>query len=161
MCLDVQNASLSIGAPIWQFMPNGSDAQHFRFEDAGNGFFYIRTLAGLYVTADAPTSAPAGPGGTIGIKQDRKYTPGPVVAQNPDLQRWKFASSNISAINPNDYTISCAAVPGKVLQPAHGSTASGAVVVLGDPAVTHSPIVIPNPWSVTSPLLPSSGMFHV
>ena len=160
MYLDVPNASLSASAPIWQFTPNGSDAQHFRFEDAGNGFFYIRTLAGLYVTADALTSVPTGPGGTIGIKQDRKYAPGPVVAQNPDLQRWKFASSTISAVNPNDYTISCAAVPGKVLQPANGSTASGAAIVLGNPAPSHSPAIVPNPWIVTSPLLLSTGILH-
>jgi hypothetical protein len=41
-----------------------------------------------------------------------------------------------------------------VLQPADGCTAPGAAVVLGDPAVTHSPFAVRNPWTVTSPLLP-------
>jgi hypothetical protein len=161
MCLDVQDASSSIGAPICQLLPNRTDAQKFRFEIAGNGLFYIRTLAGLYVTAVAPGDGIAGAAGMLRIKQDRKYAPGSVGAGNPDLQKWKFASSNSVAIHRDDYTISCAAIPKKVLQPADGSTASGAVVVLGDPAVSHSPLAIPNPWSVTSPLLPPSGVVHV
>ena len=54
-----------------------------------------------------------------------------------------------------DYTISCAGVPGKTLQPLDGSTASGTAVVLADPA-HHWSTAIPNPWIVTSPLLPST-----
>jgi Ricin-type beta-trefoil lectin domain-like len=76
MCLDVQAAGTAIGTPLWQFSPNGTDAQNFRFEDAGNGFVCIRTLAGLYVTVDAPSGIPARPGATLGIKQDLKYAPG-------------------------------------------------------------------------------------
>ena len=163
MCLDVQNGSLSIGAPIVQLSPNANDpAQSFRFEDAGNGFFYIRTLAGLYVTVDSSVtvvSSGVGGTGTIGLNQDRKYPPATTVTilNNPNLQKWKFASG-IVANYSQVYTISCAAVPGKVLQPASGSTASGAAVVLGDPPATHSPLLIPNPWTVTSPLLPASGV---
>ena len=59
------------GTPLWQFTPNGTDAQYFRFEDAGNGFVYIRTLAGLYLTA-AP--APPGDQSPIGLTQERKVT---------------------------------------------------------------------------------------
>jgi Ricin-type beta-trefoil lectin domain-like len=160
MCLDVQSASLDVGAPLWQCSPNGTDAQSFRFEDAGNGFFYIRTLAGMYVTANPPRRIDRGPKGTGHIKQDVKYEASPMVPKSPDLQRWKLTSSSIVAINQSSYTISCAAYPGKVLQPAGGSTASGVAVVLGDPATTHSPMVIPNSWSVTSPLLPHSGLVN-
>ncbi len=109
----------------------------------------------MYLTANVPVS---GAGATTAIKQDRKYAAGGMGALNPDLQRWKFAASQIVAVNQNSYTISCAGVPGKVLQPAGGSTAAGAAVVLGDPAVTHSPMIIPNPWTVTSPLLGSGGV---
>ena len=159
MCLDVQAASTTIGTPLWQFSPNGTDAQNFRFEDAGDGFVYIRTLAGLYVTVNAPSGIPTGSGATLGIKQDLKYTPGSQGSQNPDLQRWRFASSAVTVVNRANYTISCAAVPEKVLQPVDGSTASGIAVVLADPA-PHSPMAIPDPWNVTSPLLPSSGILH-
>jgi hypothetical protein len=158
MCLDVQGGSLLPGAPLCQWLPNAAnEAQKFRFEDAGNGFFYIRTLAGLYVTANPPV---AGTGAITGIKQDFRYEAGGLAAQNPDLQKWKFTSSSIVAANQSSYAVSCAAVPGKVLQPADGSAASGAAVVLGDPAVTHSPVVVRNPWTVTSPLLPPTQIVN-
>ncbi|MDR4469905.1 MAG: FG-GAP-like repeat-containing protein [Nitrospira sp.] len=161
MGLDVQNSSVSIGAPLCQLAPNVTDsAQDFRFEDAGNGLVYIRTFAGLYVTVDVPTGAPAGGGGTLKLKQDRKYEPGSTGPHHPDLQKWKFASSTTLATKPDEYTISCAAVPNKVLQPENGSTASGARVVLGNPVTIHSPTVIENPWTVTSRLMLSSGLHH-
>ena len=102
-----------------------------------------------------PRASRPAPGATLGIKQDLKYAPGSVGSHNPDLQRWKFTSSAITVPTPPTYTISCAAVPGKVLQPLDGSTASGIAVVLADPA-HHLPTAIPNPWTVTSPLLPST-----
>src|SRR5262249_38189537 len=100
MCLDVQGASTAIGAELWQFSPNGTDAQNFRFEDAGDGFVYIRTLAGLYVTVNAPSGIPTEPGATLGIKQDLKYAPGSRGSQDPNLQHWRFASSTVIAVNP-------------------------------------------------------------
>ena len=161
--LDVQNGSLSIGAPLVQLTPapNSSDpAQNFRFEDGGNGFFYMRTLAGLYVTADAPNGIPTSPGGTLAIKQDRKYAAGSLGPQNPDLQRWHFAAPIFVNLHGPQYSISCAAVPQKLLQPAGSSTASGAAIVLADPTGFHSPLVLPNLWTVASPLLPPPGMTH-
>jgi hypothetical protein len=155
MNLDVQAASSSIGTPLWQYTPNGTDAQSFRFEDAGDGFVYIRTLAGLYVTADASQGVLTDPGATPGIKQDVKYAPHLLGSQDPNLQRWRFNSSAITVANPTNFTISCAAVPGKVLQPLDGGTASGVAVVLADPA-HHLPTATPDPWTVTSPLLPST-----
>jgi hypothetical protein len=159
MNLDVPGASTAAGTDLWQFAPNGTDAQSFRFEDAGHGFVYIRTLAGLYVSADAPSGVPTGRGATLRIKQDLKYPPGSKGVEDPNLQRWRFASSAMSVVNPTNYTISCAAVPGKVLQPLDGGAASGTAVVLADP-VPHLPTAIPNPWDVTSPLLPSGGVLH-
>jgi phospholipase C len=154
MCLDLPGGSLSAGASLWQFSPNGTDAQKFRLEDAGNGFFYIRTFAGLYVTANSTAGA------APGIKQDRKYAPGSTGPLNPDLQKWKFSFSGFTAIEPANYTITCAGVPGKVLQPVNGSTGSGVAVVLGDPAPTHSPLVTANPWTVTSSFLPPPKLTH-
>jgi len=74
----------------------------------------------------------------------------PVYHRAPNL-----TSSTITAVGSATYTISCAAVPGKTLQPLDGSTASGTAVVLAHPA-RHLPTAIPNPWTVTSPLLPST-----
>jgi hypothetical protein len=67
-----------------------------------------------------------------------------------------LAAASGVPLHSDDHTISCAAYPGKVLQPADGSTASGVAVVLGEPG-SHSPVTIPNPWIVQSPLLPYDG----
>jgi hypothetical protein len=90
-----------------------------------------------------------------------KYAPGSVGPKNPDLQKWKFASSAVAAVNQSSYAVSCAAYPGKVLQPAGSSTGSGVAVVLGDRAPSHSPTIVPNPWKVVSPLLPAPGKVSV
>ena len=51
MVMDVQLGNPAPRAPIWQFPPNGTTAQSFAFEDAGNGFVYIRSnISNLYVT---------------------------------------------------------------------------------------------------------------
>ena len=158
MNLDVPAAAA--GTDLVQLTPNSaSDAQSFRFEDAGGGFVYIRTFAGLYVTADAPAGVPTGAKATLKIKQDLKYPPGQKGARDPDLQRWRFASSAISVLDAANYTISCAGVANKVLQPLDGSAASGAAVVLAAPG-QHPPTGLANPWTVTSPLLPSGGVIH-
>ena len=112
------------------------------------------------MTADAPADVLTAPGATPGIKQDVKYAPGSLGSQHPDLQRWTLTPPEIGVEDPTNFTISCAAVPGKVLQPLDGSTASGIAVVLADPTGTHSPIAITNPWTVTSPLLPSGSVNH-
>ena len=149
-------ASTAAGTDLWQYTQNGTEAQNFRFEDAGGGFLRIRTLAGLYVTADATAGVHAA---TLNIKQDVKYAPGSKGAHDPNLQRWRFAPPTIVAANPTDFTISCAGVPGKVLQPLNGGAASETAVVLAAPS-SHLPIEIPNPWNVTSPLLPPGGVAH-
>ena len=59
--------------------------------DNWGSFVYIRALAGLYVTADALSGVPTGSGATLKVKQDLKYPPGSKGAQDPNLQRWRFA----------------------------------------------------------------------
>ena len=149
MALDVQAGSDAAGTPLWQYTPNGTDAQSFRFEDAGNGFVRIRTLAGLYLTA-----APAAPGSRspIGLTQERKVT-GDAQAKR---QKWKLTSTAVDVLHAAVHTISCAAHPGKVLEPADDSPASGVGVVLASPG-HHGPTQPANPWIVTSPRLPSGG----
>jgi hypothetical protein len=53
MVLDVKGGDLSPRTPVWQFGANGTTAQKFAFEDAGDGFVYIRSnVSNLYVTVD-------------------------------------------------------------------------------------------------------------
>jgi phospholipase C len=78
MMLDVQNADAAPGTPLWQFGTNGTVAQDFSFEDAGDGYVYIRSnVSNLYLTvneprgtlagtATAPASAAAPPSPTVG-----------------------------------------------------------------------------------------------
>ena len=157
LCLDVRGADTHAGAFLQQFTPNGTPAQDFRFEDAGGGFFYIRTLAGLYVTADVPPGAATGPGTSFAIKHDIKYAPGPAAARSPDFQKWRLAASSVVVANQDVFGVSCRALAGKLLQPAGGSASSGAAVVLADPSGVHSPVMTANPWHVGSVLLPPPG----
>jgi hypothetical protein len=80
MCLDVQGGSKAVGGAVRQAAADGTSAQDFAFEDAGDGFVYIRSnVSGLYVTVDVarepvmadptlvagppPGPTPSGPGG--------------------------------------------------------------------------------------------------
>jgi phospholipase C len=147
--LDVQWASTSPGTPLWQYDPNTTSAQQFSFEDAGGGFFYIRTHTGdLYLTA-----------GANGVTQQLKYPTGSgaIAGQNPDTQRWSLTTTSVVVTQQNLLTIHNAAFPGMVLQPAGNSANSEALVVLAAPQQTHGIGATPNAWQVTSPLLPSSG----
>ncbi len=151
--LEVQGAGVTPGTILWQFNPNGTIAQQFSFEDAGDGYYYIRTHTGsLYVTADD----------SLGVKQDVKYpTDGSATAANkPNRQRWKLTSNSITVQDRTSFTIWNAAFPGKVLQPSGGSNNSGIPVVLGDPATHVGVLRTPNPWQVTSPLLSSVVVAH-
>jgi phospholipase C len=137
--LEVQGSSPSPGAILQQGEPKPMTGQQFSLEDAGGGLFYIRThTGGLYLTADQ----------NLDVRQDVKHRTG----ANPDPQRWRFASSAITMLDANKFTISNAAFPGKVLQPAGNSNTPGIPVVLGDPIGVgfHNR----NKWAATSPLLP-------
>ena len=105
MRLDVQGASTT-GDILQQFTPNSSNAQQFSFEDAGDGFFFVRTHTGsLYLTIDQP----------LRVTQQLKS------ATNPNTQRWKFTSNAISIFDRNKFSVSNAAFPDKLLQPAGNS----------------------------------------
>jgi phospholipase C len=109
MVMDVQLGNPAPGTPIWQFAPNGTTAQSFAFEDAGNGFVYIRSnISNLYITLDTgqvgatlpaaaateTTSAPAAtPVATTGA------APSPAVDTGPGLiQDVKYTSGYVSAV---------------------------------------------------------------
>src|SRR5262245_18666733 len=102
--LDVQSGSTAPGTMLWQWDKNGTAAQDFSFEDAGNGFVYIRTHPGnLYVTVAVPdpvltTEASPPPLQSFSIKQEVKYTGGIVVTNkfNPAYQQWKLTPVDIN-----------------------------------------------------------------
>jgi hypothetical protein len=59
MMLDVQNANPAPGTPVWQFGANGTVAQAFSFEDAGDGLVYIRSnVSNLYLTVNVAHEPP-------------------------------------------------------------------------------------------------------
>jgi hypothetical protein len=146
--LEVQGGGLIPGAILWQNDPSDAIAQQFSFEDAGGGYVYIRTHTGnLYLTAD----------GSL-VKQEVKYPAGggATGAHSPDRQRWELTSSGISVLDRDHFTISNKAFPGKVLLPSGGNNNSEIPVVLAKPQPPHGGgLHRPDPWQVTSPLLPS------
>jgi hypothetical protein len=144
--LDVQGGSFVPGTILWQFDANDTVAQQFSFEDAGDGFVFIRTHTGnLYLTADP----------SLAVNQQPK---------NPaslNFQKWRLTTNSITFPARNNFTISNAAVVGKVLQPSGNNLNSGVAVVLGIPETTHiGPFGDKNPWHVSSPLIPDQIVVH-
>jgi phospholipase C len=161
--LDVQGGSTTPGTILWQLDKNGSAAQEFSFEEADNGFVYIRTHeANLYVTVDVPdlvltTGGAPGSSGTHGIKEDVKYTSRVInvgTKFNPNYQKWKLTPVGISIRDKNLYVISNAFFPDKVLQPVN-TTQSGVGVIIGDKAASTAIGIFDkeNAWKITSPLI--------
>jgi len=145
--LEVEHGGFSAGTKLWQNNPDATDeAQLFRFEDASDGSWYLRTHTGdMYVTAD----------GTATIVQERKY-PADGASGDPDSQHWLVTTG----ITPGSgFTIRNAASTEKTLQPVDNSQNAGAAVTLGDPGGAVG-VHVPNAWRITSPLLPDPGI-HV
>jgi hypothetical protein len=55
--VDVYNASAAVGTNVWQYELNKSDAQLFRFYDAGSGYCYIKSKLGCYLDVANGTNA--------------------------------------------------------------------------------------------------------
>jgi phospholipase C len=156
--LDVEGGNAVPGAVLRHSDQNATAAQDFSFEEAGDGFVYIRTHQGnLYVTVDVPDLVSATTGTTLpaahGIKQDVKYKPvaraGTVPTKlNPDYQKWKLTPVGNSAAEKDLYVISNAFFPDKVLQPLN-PTQSGVGVVLGAKAEPAGAVGSKNAWKVT------------
>jgi hypothetical protein len=179
MMLGIKDANPAPGAQVWQLPTDGSAAQDFSFEDAGNGFFYIRShVSGLYLTlhADPPTSAAgdesdaaAGAPGPIPVPQpippvviqDVKFVPGTALANTgsdgvvvplPEVarQQWSFVPVG-SSVGPDLFAVQSRAAAGMVLQPTD-PTKPGPVVLRTAPLGTS---LVTFAWKVTSPALTS------
>lgn len=160
MMLDVQFANRAAGTMLWQFPANGTVAQDFSFEDAGDGFVYIRSyVSNLYVTVQipdpvvtvggSPATAPE-----LRLIEDAKYAPSDLELpeRGPALQRWKLTPASITVLDRDLYVISNEAHPGLVLQPTDPTQAE-APVVLGAPGTSTGIHHEQKAWKVTSPLL--------
>lgn len=178
MFLEVSQVNRAPGAELLQFPEVETVAQYFSFEDAGNGFVYIRShVSNLYVTVQAPqlTNAalgsavaneppPAGPAlSGPSIIQDRKYLPPhsaivPVGAKRPELQRWMLSPVGITVLDRDLYVISSEAYPNLFMQPAE-STQPSSPMTLSDAGAASGVIRIPpRTWRVTSPLINDAFM---
>ena len=164
--MDVQWASFATGTPIWQYDANDTEAQHFSFEEAGDGLFYIRTHCGnYYLTVYVPPIIVTEPIPPIAneatavatvhtIIQDVKYGYGGITVLNshqPAYQKWLITNPGITVLDRDIFTISNPAFPGMVLKAA--SNDSQAAVVLGAPDGGRFPFQHLNTWKITSPLI--------
>jgi hypothetical protein len=121
------------GAVLWQAPAEDSVVQDFSFEDAGNGFVYIRS----HVRNDYVAAASADSVRTV-----------PVTSAPGTL--WKLGAIGITVLDRDLFLISSRDYPDLVLQPAKRASESAVVLAHGSP----SPVGInPNAWKVTSPLL--------
>jgi phospholipase C len=148
---------------------NIPDSQKFRFEDAGDGFVYIRTFAGLFVTvldSGMPVNhlADAVPVYQVEqnlkfphVKQNLKFPFSSAGSQDPNLQKWKLVpGNNVLAFNTG-FVVYSAAIPDLVLQVGNGAV--GAIVpavILSIPTPPTNSLAKPNQWNVISPLIPNN-----
>jgi hypothetical protein len=170
--LDVEGANPAPGAILWQYGANGTRAQDYSFEEAGDGFVYLRSLvSNLYVTArpSGPTLADAGPAGVANnppatpndgadgpeLIQDEKYVASRTVANpltpNPQQQKRRFAPAGITVLDQDLFVISNQAYPGLILQPTIPSQVQSPVTLAAPEAA--GPLHPQDTWKVTSPLI--------
>jgi phospholipase C len=171
LMLGVKDADPAPGAPLWQLASDSSAAQDFSFEDAGDGFWYIRShVSNLYLTVNVPAPAaghePAAVAAGVppivsqptnpGVIQAVKFAPGTVGAgattglPAADRQQWMLRPAASVTGESDLFLIENRAVPGKVLQ--SSAPAQAGPVVLGLSVLVSRP---PGPyaWKVSSPLL--------
>ena len=55
--MDILNASNAGGANVQQYTWNGSDAQLWKFVDAGNGMYYVRSKLGTVLGLSTESAA--------------------------------------------------------------------------------------------------------
>jgi hypothetical protein len=141
---------------------NVPDYQKFKFEDAGDGFVYIRTFAGLFVTvvfSGKPFRNPGNAAPVFAVEQNLKFPFGSAGSRDPNLQRWKMVPGNNVLAFDTDFIAYSAAFPDLVLQVENGAAgATAPAVILSVPTPPTNSFAKPNRWKVTSPLIPSNIM---
>jgi len=163
MNLDIHNGDRSLHALLQTSTANVLnllDSQKFRFEDAGDGYVYIRTFAGLFVTvifSGKPVILPGNAAPVYHVEQNLKFPFGSVGSKDPTLQKWKLvAGNNVAAFNTG-FVVYSAAFPNLVLQAGISAAAAvGSAVILSMPTPSTNRLVKPNQWNITSPLIPNN-----
>lgn len=89
--VDVVNADPSPGTNVQQYDYNGSDAQLFRFYDAGNGYCYIKSKLGCYVDVNG--------GINVNNTNVQIYTFNATTAQ-----KWKLIKKAVPETHTHSYT---------------------------------------------------------
>jgi hypothetical protein len=130
--VSMNGANLAATAMPFLHNANKIEAQEFSFEDAEDGYVFIRSHSGSrYLTVDVPPSVNR-PTASLAIKQDIKYRTKAARPNNVDHQRWKFTpTTDVSAPDNELFVITNASFAHKVLQ-LKTTTRSGVAVVLGD-----------------------------
>lgn len=105
--LDVANGSTANGANIQQYQSNGSDAQFWKLEPAGNGYYYIISRrSGKVLDVDGGSTADS-----ANVQQYER--------NNTEAQKWKLEEAG------DGYYYLINKRSEKVLDVANGSTADG------------------------------------
>jgi len=165
MNLDVRNADRSLYTLLQKSVANPQnipDSQKFRFEDAGEGYVYVRTFAGLFVTvlvSEGLIHLIANGVPAYYVMQDLKFPVGSSGSKDPNLQKWKLVPGNSVTTLNTGFVVYSAAFPNLVLQPADPSTSATVLdVVLSSPTPSENRLAKPNQWNITSPLIPQSAV---
>lgn len=139
---------------------NIPDFQKFKFEDAGDGFVYIRTFAELFVTvvfSGKPVIHPINATPAYPVEQNLKFPVGSVGRRDPALQKWKFVPANVITTINTGFVVHSAAFPNLVLQVEAGAAGAALTkVIVSAPTPPSNSLAKPNQWIVTSPLIPSN-----
>jgi phospholipase C len=145
LMLTVAGADPAPGTPLKGAAPDGSPAQDFSFEDAGDGFVRVRShISHLYLSVDE-----SGP--DLAVRQDVAYPPAPGgTGPRPALQRFRVVHTGINQLLKR-YVVVSEAYPDLEVQVAD-PTVPGSAVVLG-PRGNPTQEGSPTAWGVTSPLL--------
>lgn len=110
--LDVHNADKNSGANVWQYAWNGSSAQLWKFIDAGNGMFYIKSKLGT----------------VLGIASTNSYAGVNICTQNisnNNTLKWKLKETSWP-VEEGRYYISSAKSDKKILSIRNGYAEVGA-----------------------------------
>ncbi len=163
MNLDVRNGDRSLHALLQTSTANAlniPDSQKFRFEDAGDGFVYIRTFAGLFVTvlfSGKPVNPLSNSAPVYPVEQNLKFPFGSVRSKDLNLQKWKLVPANNVLPFDTGFIVYSAAFRNLVLQVGNGAVGRiGPAVILSIPTPSTNPLVKPNQWNIISPLNPNS-----
>ncbi len=170
MMLGVKDTNPAPGGALWQLASDGSAAQDFSFEEAGQGFWYIRSrVSSLYLTAHGPNVGQTARGEPVAaatpppidpvVILDVKFVPGePPAGSDPtrpspgaERQHWALRPLRDSSDGRKQFLAVNRGFLGRALQPSQ--VQESGPVVLGNLPVGTSPETFA--WKVDSPALPA------